>query len=133
MNYFNILVAKTALLRDNIDTLENHMSKEEEQQKHMSLEERLEAIETKADAILDIVSGTQSAELAMTRLVGISDIAKMLGVTRTCLYTSQRYRVPNFGKKMPGEEMKWTLGEVVEWNKQPIDELRRKYMEQKPQ
>lgn len=96
---------------------------------YRTLEDRLSMLERKADEILDIMRATQQAEIANTKLVGVSDIARMLGVTRTTLYTSQRYRLPNFGRKMPGEEMRWTLGEVIEWNKQPIDDLRKRYLE----
>lgn len=97
--------------------------------KYMTIEDRLSSIESQLETLIHLVSSMESTDLARTKLVGPTEIAQMLGVSRTTLYASQRYRLPNFGVKRPDADMKWTLGEVIDWNKQPEEELKRRYKE----
>lgn len=82
----------------------------------MYLEQRLEAIEKKLDLFLTLIGND-------TKPMNVKAIAKMYGKSRTSMYGTNRYLLPNFGFGADGKNTvsEWTRKEVIEWNSISIE------------
>ena len=92
---------------------------------YRTIEERLDSIETMLKKLL--FDKNIPGELDRLSIVTVNDIAKMFGCSRSALYANDRFRLPGFGEVSEGKKKRWTLGEVLDWNAKPEDELREEY------
>lgn len=95
------------------------MSQSQKQDKHLTIEDRLESMESKVDIIIDLLSSA--------RRMTMKEIADYYKVPRQSLYTTRRYLLPNFGKDMPKDG--YTFGEVVAWSAYGVENLRQAWIE----
>lgn len=66
---------------------------------------------------------------ALPMTVNISNISKMLCVSRTQLKTKEAYLVPNFGLKgdFPDGTKRWRWETWAAWNARPVEERKAEY------
>lgn len=84
---------------------------------HRYLEEEIEEIKQTLNEIRELIGGN-------TQIMTVKDIAAFYNKTRTAMYTTYRYLLPNFGLTKDGKNTikEWTRKEVIEWNSRPLQE-----------
>lgn len=93
-----------------------------------TIEGRLEQIQTDLDYIKELTAGLPIlADIANLKLVGVSQLAEIFGLSKTALYSTHAWMLPDFGRVARGRR-EWTLGEVLEWNKQGAEALKERYI-----
>ena len=85
----------------------------------MDIYKEIADLQRKMDLLLRINGGE-------TIPMSVKDVAEMYGKTRTAMYATYRYLLPNFGLDETGNVVnEWTRGEVIEWNSRPIADRKR--------
>lgn len=83
----------------------------------MYMEQRLESIERKLD---ELIASQKNP------LMTVQEIADYLGVSRSRLYTTKRYLLPDFGRAVSEgkRNIKYSRREVDKWLSQGVDNLK---------
>ncbi len=65
----------------------------------------------------------------LPQVINISDISRLMQVSRTQLLTKQAYLLPNHGRvsDFPDGPMRWRYATFETWDARPVDERKREY------
>lgn len=92
---------------------------------------------TELDDIKKELSSMQQIILALVetgkvkKTVGIADVARMEGISRTSICGKERYLLPRFGESgYPTGSIRWDIDEYLKWRKIPAEERERAWHKQ---
>ena len=79
--------------------------------------------------ILRLTREMHDAVCTDSKAMSLDEIAKHYGVSKQSLHKGKKYLLPNFGRKKDGAKRNtYTWGEVLEWERKGIENLKREYM-----
>lgn len=98
----------------------------------------LERLENKMNALLRLETNVEAVlsldcinDILKQKQLSVADIADMYKISRSSIYESYRYVLPNYGIRAPEEKghLKFSMQEVLDWNKIPVEKRKQEWEE----